>query len=147
MNQAQLEDTLKPLMRALGYEMVYMGLDDDGWHIYILLDMVPLTPSDLVIFFEPDANTDNIFALIFYTEIVTGEETAALMISAATAGVLGVEKDFDVQQLAKTLQGKPMMYQGIPRLYMISQALVAELRMDEECLVFLINPAYFGIDD
>ncbi len=141
MDNDTLALTLSMLTKALGYDLKYLGIDEDGWPVYDLINASSGNSTSVNVTFEPTADGSLVYAVAIYTSDVNHTEAAALVGVVATTTLLSLDENFDVDLLTQTLSGTPEIIDDILLYYMESCGYAAEMQASEDFAIFWIYPA------
>lgn len=141
MDNDSMAEAISQITQVLGYNLTFLGFDEDGWPVYDMLEISTGASSNVGITFEPTADGSLVYSIAIYSNDVTDLNATAMLSVVATAALLGFDENFDTELLTQTLQGQPEYVDDVAIYFMESCGLYAELQVSDTFVVFWIYPA------
>ncbi len=137
----EMEAGLGVTMQLMGYNMVFVGNDEDGWPNYALADTAG-NYSGVSLAFEPTQDGAKVLSVLIATEDVNNPTAGSLLGATASATLLGIEPDFDIDAFTQMLQGQPETMADGGLLYqMVDSGIAVEMKLYSNLAVIQIYPA------
>ncbi len=141
LNNDEMAAILDQVMQLIGYKLSYYGTDEDGWPIYDINNASTGAYTGVYVSFEPTADGSKVYALFYGLEDVNNVEGSQVLGAAASASLIAMDENFDVNLFVQTLAGTPEIIDNMAVYYMESCGLSVEMQITEEYACIWIYPA------
>lgn len=136
----EMANNLNTTLQLLGYHMDYLGVDEDGWPTYDVLD-ADGNYTNVYLSLEPTEDGAKVLSVFVAAEDVTDNNAVTLMGVVAGASLSMVDENYDLENMSKVFAGEPTMIEGVPCFIAESCNLVAEMQVHSDFAVFWVYPA------